>query len=190
MLGYCAGWGGVRGMRPQPKMGEECLDDLALVNKGNDAHRAAASWTQRRIGRRYLLDQPRPALFERVEPGSGKISTVPQACVWGWLLCLVAFPPIDVTVPAIVPEQMFPLIWDMGCDGGDPVQHGEGLTTALEDTMHLGPVDDRAPRGLAAHLLEGEGGFGDILGQLLLPPLVSAVNAHLVMNAESGVPRA
>ncbi len=78
MLGHCAGWRGVRGMRPQPKMGEDFLDDLALVNKGNDAHRASTSWTQQRIGLRYLLDQPRPALFERVEPGGGKISTVPS----------------------------------------------------------------------------------------------------------------
>ncbi len=101
----------------------------------------------------------------------------------------MAFPPIDVTIPAIVPEQMFSPIWDMGGDGSDPIQHGEDLTTALEDTMHVEPIDDRASRGLAAHLLEGEWGFEDTLGQLLLPPLISAANAHLVMKAETGVPR-
>ncbi len=56
--------------------------------------------------------------------------------------------------------------------------------------MHLGPVGDPAVLRMSAHLLLGEGGPQDILGELLPPVLVSAVNAHLVMDASPGVPPA
>ena len=52
------------GERPQPQVGEDLLDDLALVNKGDDAHRAPTPWTKQEIGLIDLSDELGPALFE------------------------------------------------------------------------------------------------------------------------------
>ena len=41
---------------------------------------------------------------------------------------------------------MFAFIRDVRGDGRDPIEEGKHLEIALEDTMHLGPVDDGAAR--------------------------------------------
>ena len=82
---------------------------------------------------------------------------------------------------------MVALVRDVGGDGRDPIQDRKHLEVALEDTVHLGPVDDRAAPRMIAHLLLREEGPQDILGQFLPPVLVSAVNAHLVMDAKARV---
>jgi len=43
---------------------------------------------------------------------------------------------------------------------------------------------------MIAHLLLGQRGPQDILGELLSPRLVLAANAHLMMDAKAGVPPA
>ncbi len=56
-----------RGMRrgwPQPQVAEDLLDDVGLINKGNDAHGAPAPLTHQRISLIDLLDQLGPALLE------------------------------------------------------------------------------------------------------------------------------
>ena len=75
---------------------------------------------------------------------------------------------------------MFAFIRDVRGDAGDPIQHGKHLEVALENTVHLGPTDDRTARRMIAYLLQRERGPQDILGELLPPLLVAAVNAHLV----------
>ena len=55
-LGHRAGWRGMRGMRPQPQVGEDFPDDLGLVNEGDDSHRSPAPRTQKGIGLIDLLD--------------------------------------------------------------------------------------------------------------------------------------
>ena len=44
------------GERPQPQVGEDLLDDLALVNEGNNPHRASTPRTHQWIGLIDLLD--------------------------------------------------------------------------------------------------------------------------------------
>ncbi len=63
-LGDRAGWRGMGRMRPQPQVGEDFLDDLALVNEGDDAHGAPTPLTHQRISLIDLLDQLGPALLE------------------------------------------------------------------------------------------------------------------------------
>ena len=82
---------------------------------------------------------------------------------------------------------MLSWIRDVRRQSCDPIQHGKHLSVALEDTIRLGMVDDRLALWMRAHLLLGKGGTQEILGQLLLTELVSAVNAHLMMNANAGV---
>jgi hypothetical protein len=53
------------------------------------------------------------------------------------LFCLLAFPPVDVAVPAIIAHEMFSLVRDVGRDGCDPIKHGKHLEVALEDPVHL-----------------------------------------------------
>ena len=52
------------GMWPQPQVGENFLDDPALVNKRDDAHGAPTPLTHQRISLIDLLDQLGPALLE------------------------------------------------------------------------------------------------------------------------------
>ena len=72
------------------------------------------------------------------EPGGGGISTGPAGdpC-GGWLLCLLALPQADVAMPAIVPDQMFALIRDVGGDGREPIEHRKHIEVAREYPMHL-----------------------------------------------------
>ena len=77
------------GMWPQPQVGENFLDDLALVNEGDDAHRAPTPLTQQRIGLMDLLDQVRPALLEeRRARWWGNLDRACGRSLLGWLLCL------------------------------------------------------------------------------------------------------
>jgi len=73
-------------------------------------------------------------------------------------------------------------------EGRYPIQHGVYLEVSFDDGVHFGAVDNRLALGMIAHLLLGEGGTEDVLGQLLSPRLVLAVNAHLVMNTKARVP--
>ncbi len=54
----------MRGMGPQPQVAEDLLDDVGLINNGDDAHRAPTPLTQQRIGRMHFLNQLGPALLE------------------------------------------------------------------------------------------------------------------------------
>ncbi len=54
----------MRGIRPQPQVAEDLLDDVGLVNKRNDAHRAPTPLTQQGIGRIHFLNQLGPARRE------------------------------------------------------------------------------------------------------------------------------
>lgn len=49
-LGWAVGVGG-----PEPEVGEDLLDDLRLVNEGDDPRRAATLWKEQRIGLIDLL---------------------------------------------------------------------------------------------------------------------------------------
>jgi hypothetical protein len=73
---------------------------------------------------------------------------------------------------------MFPLIGDMGREGGDPIQHREHLKVSLEDRVHLGAVDYSLALLLIAHLLLRERGTEDILGEFLPARQVLAVNSY------------
>jgi hypothetical protein len=48
---------------------------------------------------------------------------------------------------------MFPLIGDMGREGGDPIQHREHLKVSLEGRVHLRTVEDRLALGMITHFL-------------------------------------
>ncbi len=95
----------MRGVGPQPEMGQDVLTHVRLVDKGDDAHGAPTPCTQQRIGLRDLLDQLGPALLEdRRARRRGNLDGACGRPVLAWLLCLGAFPPIDVAVPAIVAD--------------------------------------------------------------------------------------
>jgi hypothetical protein len=52
------------GIGPQLQVGYDLLDDLGLVNQGNDTHRSPTPRTARRSGHVDLLDKLGSALFE------------------------------------------------------------------------------------------------------------------------------
>ncbi len=86
-----------------------------------------------------------------------------------FLFGLLAFPPIDVTDPAIVPHQVFAFVRDVRGDGRDPIYDRKHLEVALEDRMHLGPVDDRTALRMIVHLLQRDRGPQYILGSFSRP---------------------
>jgi hypothetical protein len=77
---------------------------------------------------------------------------------------LSAFSSARGTVPAIIAHQMFPLIQDMGREGGDPIQHREHLNVSREDRVQLSTVADRLGLGMITHFLRGEGGTEGLPG--------------------------
>ena len=96
------------GMRPQPQVCQNFLNDVGLVNKGDDAHGAPTPLTQQGIGLIDLLDQLGPALFEKRRARRwGNLDNSGGRCVLSLLFGLLAFPPIDVTEPTIIAEKMF-----------------------------------------------------------------------------------
>ncbi len=48
----------------RPQVCQNFLNDLGLINKGNDAHGALTPATQQGIGLIHFLNQPGPALLE------------------------------------------------------------------------------------------------------------------------------
>ncbi len=54
----------VRRRWPQAEVAEDLLDDLALVNERDDAHRPFTAWTHQRISLIDFLNQFGPALLE------------------------------------------------------------------------------------------------------------------------------
>ncbi len=54
---------------------------------------------------------------------------------------LLSLSPEDVTVGAIVTDQLFSLIGDVGGDLGDPVQDRKQGKVSLEVRVHLGAVE-------------------------------------------------
>ncbi len=52
------------GMRPQPQVAEDLLDDRGLVNERDDANRPFTAWTHARISLIDFLNQICPALLE------------------------------------------------------------------------------------------------------------------------------
>ncbi len=98
----------MRGVGPQPEMGQDVLTHVRLVDKGDDAHGFGTAWTQQGIGRIHFLDQLGPALLEdRRARRWGNLDSSGGRCVLSLLFGLLAFPQIDVTEPTIIAEKMF-----------------------------------------------------------------------------------
>ncbi len=70
----------------------------------------------------------------------------------------------------------------MGCDGCDPVQNGEQGKVSLEVRVHLGAVEHGLGIFTVGHLLLGEGGAEDILGQALPSMTVVTLDLDLIVN--------
>ena len=60
--------------RPQPQVGDDLPDDLGLVKKGHDAHRAPTPRTTQGIGLIDFLDELGPALCEGRRDRGWKVS--------------------------------------------------------------------------------------------------------------------
>ena len=68
----------------------------------------------------------------------------------------------------------------MGCDLGDPVQDREQGKVSLEVRVHLGAVEHGLRIFPVGHLLLGEGGAEDILGQALPSVTVMTLDLDLI----------
>ncbi len=71
-------------MWPQPQVGENFLDDLALVNEGDEAHRAPTPLTQQGIGRIHFLNQLGPARREEAISRLAGYATLPSPLPSQW----------------------------------------------------------------------------------------------------------
>ena len=65
-------------MWTQPQVGENFLNDLALVNEGDDAHRGPTPDTHQGIDLIHFLDQLRPARLKEVIVRTVKYKTWPS----------------------------------------------------------------------------------------------------------------
>ena len=87
----------------------------------------------------------------------------------------------------IVTDQLLPFIGDVGCDGGNRVRDREEGKVSLEGGVHLGAVEHGLCIFAVGHLLLGEGGTEDILGQVLPSMTVVTLDLDLIVNIEAGV---
>jgi len=100
---------------------------------------------------------------------------------------LLSLCPGDVTVGAIVTDQLFSLIGDVGGDLRDPVQDKEQGKVSLEVRVHLGAVEHCLGIFPVGHLLLTERGAEDILSQTLPSMTVVTLDLDLIMNIATGV---
>ena len=75
----------------------------------------------------------------------------------------------------------------MGGDLRNPVQDREQGIVSLEGGVHLGAVEHGLCIFAVGHLLLGEGGTEDILGQVLPSMTVVTLDLDLIVNIEAGV---
>ena len=88
---------------------------------------------------------------------------------------------------AIVTDQLLPFIGDVGGDLRDSVHDREQGKVSLEVRVHLGAVEHGLCIFAVGHLLLGEGGAEDILGQALPSMAVVTLDLDLIVNIEAGV---
>ncbi len=80
------------------------------------------------------------------------------------MFLLFSLSPLNVTVGAIVTDQLFSFIRDVGGDLRDPVQDREQGKVSLEARVHHGAVEHGLGIFPVDHLLLGEGRAEDLLG--------------------------
>jgi len=80
------------------------------------------------------------------------------------------------------------VVGDVSGQRRDPVQSRENLEVPLEDRVHLRPVDDRPGLRLVAHLLLGERGPEDVLGERLPSRVLLRGKADCIVDAEARMP--
>ncbi len=79
------------------------------------------------------------------------------------MFLLLSLSPLDVTVGAIVTDQLLPCIGDVGGDFRDPIQDRKDGKVSLEVRVHLGAVEHYLGIFPVGHLLLRERGAEDIL---------------------------
>jgi hypothetical protein len=97
-------------------------DDLPVFNEGQDAHDSPTLWTGQGVHFIDLLDEPRPVLPVFLGAFIG-FQDAGDPVAFGFF----PFPPGDVTVVPIIPDDLFPPVWDVGTHDGQPLQRIEDL---------------------------------------------------------------
>ncbi len=80
------------------------------------------------------------------------------------MFLLLSLSPLDVTVGAIVKDQLLPFIGDVGGDFRDPIQDRKDGKVSLEVRVHLGAVKHGLGVFAVGQLLLRGRGTEDILG--------------------------
>ncbi len=98
-----------------------------------------------------------------------------------------SLPSGNVTVGAIVTDQLFAFIGDVGGDLRDPVQDREQGKVSIEVRVHLRAVKHGLSIFAIGHLLLRERGTEDILGQALPSMTVVTLDLDLIVNIAAGI---
>ncbi len=175
---------------PQAEMAQDLFDDGAVVDERNNPHLVGTTRTHQRIRLPHLFDEFAPlGRGDTARFVFGDIDDLHGPARGGGLFdgVFVALAAHLVAVPAVIPDELEALVWDVLGDGGDKVARGEHFKVTLNLGVLAGAVDNGAATFFDLHLFHGEGVADDVLGEPFEVFALVGLDAVAAMHVEAGV---
>lgn len=142
MIGDVSGWGSI-GNKGQLEVIDDSIHHGLICEESNDPHFSAALGADHGVDFIHLTDHLGPAFR-----GNGSELRLHHAEMGNFAACLLDFPPVGVSVEAVISDCDLAFIRDMGSDPGDELQ--------VVHPLHLMVLFPILAADLACLFIEGE----------------------------------